>query len=134
MYKFVHIHLKNNAVLFSLDIKDLYDVLKEIISVAAKWDNIWLALGLPGEERHTTARDWNYDCSKCLEATIERWLKQNYDIDEIHEKPSWKMLVQAIKDPCGGNNNALAKEIAQKYRGTNQYLIITVTIITICST
>ena len=89
----------------------------ELIPVKAKWESTWTALGLPAEERHATRVENNNDCDKCLMATIEIWLKQNYDT-ERHGKPSWKMLVQAVCDPGGGNNRELAERIAKKYEGS----------------
>ena len=89
---------------------------KELKPVAANWEGIWLALRLPVGDCDTTKNDCNGNCDKCLRATIVKWLNQSYNTDK-HGKPTWKMLAQAVSDPCGGDNNAHAKKIAQNHGG-----------------
>ena len=36
-------------------------------------------------------------------------------------KPTWRRLAEAAKDPVGGNNPALAHEIARKHPGVLPY-------------
>ena len=45
------------------------------------------------------------------------WLRGNYDT-EMHGPPTWKMLVEAVRAPTGGNNTALAKRIARDHPHT----------------
>ena len=42
------------------------------------------------------------------------WLRGNYDT-EMFGPPTWKMLVEAVRAPTGGNNTALAKKIAKAH-------------------
>ncbi len=49
-------------------------------------------------------------------AVIEEWLKGNYNTDRFGP-PTWKMLVEVVANPNGGNNNSLAKIIAKKHPG-----------------
>jgi hypothetical protein len=98
-----------------LDGDDFFDVYKELKPVAAHWEGIWLALRLPFGDCHTTRNDCNGNADRCLRATVEKWLNRNYNTDK-HGKPSWKMLVQAVADPCGGDHKAHAEQIAQKHR------------------
>jgi hypothetical protein len=97
-----------------LDGDDFFDVYKELKPVAAHWEGIWLALRLPFGDCHTTRNDCNGNADRCLRATVEKWLNRNYNTDK-HGKPSWKMLVQAVADPCGGEHKAHAEQIAQKH-------------------
>ena len=47
---------------------------------------------------------------------LTEWLQQNYNTDRFG-KPSWRLLVDAVAHPVGGNNPALAKKIAAKHKG-----------------
>ena len=102
--------------LTDIDGDDFFDVYKELKPVAAHWEGIWLALRLPFGDCHTTRNDCNGNADRCLRATVEKWLTRNYNTDK-HGKPSWKMLVQAVADPCGGEHKAHAEQIAQKHGG-----------------
>ena len=45
---------------------------------------------------------------------VEEWLKGNYDTDKFGP-PTWKKLVEVVAHPNGGNNNFLAKKIANEH-------------------
>ena len=47
-----------------------------------------------------------------MEKVVLNWLRGNYDT-EMHGPPTWKMLVEAVRAPTGGNNTALAEKIAK---------------------
>ena len=47
---------------------------------------------------------------------VEEWLKGNYDTTKFGP-PTWKMLVEVVANPNGGNNNYLAKKIASQHPG-----------------
>ena len=51
---------------------------------------------------------------ECLTQTLLAWLRRQYNVERYHP-PSWTSLCNAIKSPIGGNNPALAEEIAKKY-------------------
>jgi hypothetical protein len=90
-----------------LDISNLFDILHELCNVAYKWNSVGLALGLhPDTLKKIEANDRDVD--RCLRAVIESWLK-------THRLPSWKQLVEAVADPAGGNDRALADKIARKH-------------------
>ena len=56
------------------------------------------------------------DCNSRLEETLTEWLQQSYNTDRFGA-PSWKQLVAAVAHPIGGNNHALAQQIAHRYDG-----------------
>lgn len=58
----------------------------------------------------------NVDCAEAMMEIISNWLRWNYKWQR-HGKPSWKLLVEAVANPMGGNNEALAMEIAKNYPG-----------------
>ncbi len=47
---------------------------------------------------------------------IEEWLKRNYNTTRFG-RPTWKMLVEVVANPNGGNNNYLAEKIASQHPG-----------------
>ena len=89
---------------------------KELKPVAARWDFVGSALKLVADRIDTIRKDCK-EVDECLRATITEWLNKNYNTIQYGE-PSWKMLVQAVSDPSGGNNRALAEEIANRHGGT----------------
>ena len=54
--------------------------------------------------------------SDCLRAVVTKWLQKAYDY-HVHGPPTWRMLVEAVADPAGGDNVALAEEIARNHQG-----------------
>ena len=38
--------------------------------------------------------------------------------------PSWQLVVDAAASPAGGNNQALAQQIAQRHNGKSTYTIV----------
>ena len=49
-----------------------------------------------------------------LTKVLSIWLQQNYDVQR-HGHPTWRKLVAAVADPAGGNNKALADNIASSH-------------------
>ena len=51
------------------------------------------------------------DHSKALRKVVGAWLQQRYDVPSFGP-PTWRMLVEAIDNPAGGNDHQLAEKIA----------------------
>ena len=84
--------------------------------MAHKWKRIGLALRLDPDllER---IRQKNYtDVQDYLSDVLTEWLKKAYNTVRFGD-PSWKLLVEAVAHPAGGNDCALAEEIARKVEG-----------------
>ena len=47
---------------------------------------------------------------------VLEYLKRNYNVEKFGA-PTWKKIVDAVRKPAGGNNNAEADKIAKKYIG-----------------
>ncbi len=56
------------------------------------------------------------DTTIAMGEVVEEWLKENYNTEKFGH-PSWKMLVEVVANPNGGNNNYLAKKIAREHPG-----------------
>ena len=103
--------------LFSADISNLADILLDIHHVAPKWKDVGLLLRLhPHDLGLIEADNVQKGVTSCLRVVVEKWLNQSYDT-ATYGLPSWKMLVDAIAHPVGGNNPALAEQIATKHKG-----------------
>ena len=61
-----------------------------------------------------TVKRENADSAEALTKIISNWLRKNYNFERFGE-PTWKALVEAVASPLGGNNTALAIEIATSH-------------------
>ena len=91
---------------------DLVDVVEEVMDLAAHWRSIGLSLRLKAAELDTISSKNHTNPAECLKDMLLAWLQQHYDINKFGP-PSWRMLCQAISNPAGGRNPALAKKIAE---------------------
>ena len=83
----------------------------ELEPVVDRWKHIGLALRLDPDQVKRIERD-NRDPEDCLTEVLTLWLKRNYNTERFGE-PSWGMLARAVGHRSGGNNPALAGEIAR---------------------
>ena len=96
--------------------KDTRDVYREVVDVAGRWSGMCLTLGLlPSDKSAIEAADRG-NPHGCLQAVVVKWLQKSYDYQR-YGPPTWQMLVEAVGDPAGGNNCALAEAIAKKHPG-----------------
>ena len=87
----------------------------ELLDVAYNWRSIGEALRLkPGLLNIIKAN--NLDVRGCLTDVLTEWLQKAYDTTRFGP-PCWKLLVAAVAHRAGGNNHALAEQIAKKYNG-----------------
>ena len=93
-------------------IDDLFDVKEELISATARWKHIGLALRLNPSQLKKIEKE-NRDLEDCVTEILTLWLSKNYNTERFGE-PSWTLLAEAVANPAGGNNTALAQEIAKK--------------------
>ena len=112
--------LKSLFVLFPGD-DNLFEVYKEVITLAPRWSDICCALNLPILHEETIRNETKCDdCKRCLRMVLTKWLQKSYNYEKCGH-PTWRMLVKAVDDSAGGNNTALAETIAKKHTG-NVYI------------
>ena len=99
--------------LFYTGIDDLQDVRSALETVIERWKPIGLTLRLTPDQLDVIERD-KVKCDDCLTEVLTLWLKRNYNTEKFGE-PSWEMLARAVGHRSGGNNSALASEIAKRY-------------------
>ena len=95
---------------------DLYDVIKDLAPLAARWKEIGIALRLRSGELDKI--DFEKP-NRCLLYVIENWLKRNYNVRKFGQ-PTWKWLVDIVADPAAGNDKALANAIARNHQGKHK--------------
>ena len=110
-----HLYTQLYFVIYSAE-KDTLDVCREVIAVAGRWSSICLALGLLPSDQCTIAASHPGNPHDCLQAVVVKWLQKGYDYQR-YGPPTWRMLVESVGDPVGGNNCALAETIAKKHPG-----------------
>ena len=112
---FIHVHSPLSNVFLCADIDDLIDVKRELLDVAQNWESVGMTLRLKPallsriQANHPTVEE-------CFTKVLTEWLNESYNTS-LFGPPSWKLLVAAVADPAGGNNRALAEQIAKKFNG-----------------
>ena len=100
----------------SVDIDDLFTVSSELLPVAHKWKKIGRALRLDPNLLERIRQKNHVDADDYLSDVLTEWLKKAYNVARFGD-PSWKLLVEAMAHPAGGNDCALAEKIARKVEG-----------------
>ena len=97
---------------------------RAVLDLAGMWRDMCFALGLRPAVADTIVATCE-NPKQCLRQVIIRWLKKMYDVSK-HGPPTWRTLVKAVSDKAGGDNPALAEEIAKKRKGilTNRHLTV----------
>ena len=88
--------------------------MSEVITLHGKFLSLGRALRLKADDLDTIRRENAHDANQALNDVLLLWLRQKYNVKRFGE-PTWRMLVQAVDSPAGGNNHALAKKIAFKH-------------------
>ena len=99
----------------SADIDDLFEVQSELIDIAYSWKGLGKALRLRLPVLDLIEAD-RQDSESRLVQVLSQWLQQAYNTERFGP-PSWKVLVSAVAHPFGGNNYALAQQIAHRHNG-----------------
>ena len=92
-----------------IGIDDLFDVKSKLIQVAGQWKNIGLALRLKPHQLQTI-EDSKENVRDCLTDMLTLWLHKTHDVSKYGE-PSLQILSDAVRDPAGGNNPAIAVKL-----------------------
>ena len=117
----IHVLVNNTVLHLFIDVlanihaltdeDDLFDVLGEISTLESRYYEIGMGLRLKLKDVRSIEKE---DPSRRLSKVIETWLHQQYNVQR-HGPPTWQMLVKAVNNPAGGNDNTLARKIASKY-------------------
>ena len=87
----------------------------ELVSVAPRWMDLGLALGLDKHDLESLESNYPRDVNRCLTETLARWLQQ------VRTAPSWKVVVTVLSSPPL-NRCDLAHSIAMRH-GEYMYIV-----------
>ena len=93
---------------------DLIDVMEEVLGIAAKWNQLGMALRIKPADLDTISSKHPNDPKECLRDMLLTWLRQRYDTKKFG-LPSWKLLCQAVEKSAGGDDPGLARKIAEDH-------------------
>ena len=112
--KYANCTVRYFCILFPAD-DNIFEVYKEVHTLAPRWSDICWALNLPHEEtiRNETQ---GVDCKRCLRMVLRKWLQKSYNYKK-YGSPTWRMLVEAVGNSSGGDDGALANAMARKHTG-----------------
>ena len=96
--------------------EDTLTVYREVVGLAGNWSNMCLVLGLLPSDQRAIEAAHPRNPHMCLQAVVVKWLQKSYNYQRFGS-PTWRMLVEAVGDPVGGNNVTLAETIAKKHPG-----------------
>ena len=88
---------------------------KELNPVSAKWKSIGIALRLTPNTLDGIQAKNSGDPSTCLTSMLTEWLNRNYNVERFGD-PTWQRLAKAVGDPAGGENMALARDMASRHK------------------
>ena len=94
---------------------DLSEVFDAVHDCRAKWRNLCLILGISDDDLSAIEQKRSDGPDACLRDGLKSWLKEDYDT-ERHGPPTWRNLVDAVANSSGGDDHALALDIAEKHK------------------
>ena len=94
--------------------RDFPDIWSKASSLSSRWDSLGLMLYLSPDTIDEIYKAHHDDPRTCLRKVLTRWLEKGYDYKR-YGHPSWRMLCIAIKSTSGGNDAALAQELARRH-------------------
>ena len=96
----------------------MISVYSEMISLAPRWRNLGLALGLLESDMRRIEYTHPRSSRDCLGELLVKWLKCGYDINK-HGFPTWRKIVEVTAEPAAGANPALAETMARNHQGNH---------------
>ena len=99
-------------------IDEFYDVWERVKSLSPHWQSFSLSLRLsPDTIESIEANNRNVTSETCLRKALTHWLKKDYNHKRFGH-PSYRKLCVSVSN--GGQNKALAEEIANEHFSANQ--------------
>ena len=89
-----------------LDKPELRTVMRELIKVDFRWQNIGIFLGVDPHRLESIKTAEHNDTQNCLREMLQIWLKK------INPPPSWSAIIDALEDL---GEQQLARDLRSKY-------------------
>ena len=87
---------------------------REVVNIQSSYYQFGIELGLPLREMDVVKKEFQHDIVQAFTEVLRIWLRHRYNVEK-YGAPTWRRLVEAVDNPAGGNNHALAKIVAQHY-------------------
>ena len=84
------------------------------MSLKSQYYELGVALKVHRQELDSIHSSLGENPQKALSSVLLAWLQQKYNVQRFGQ-PTWRMLVEAVDSPAGGNNHALAQKIASNH-------------------
>ncbi len=91
-------------------------VVNALTDVTSRYNEIGTQLHLKNLKDRSTTN------AEVMGKFIEDWLNEKYNTTRF-VPPTWKMLVEVVANPNGGNNNSLADKIAKEHPGLLYFIV-----------
>ena len=111
------VHACTHYILIMLQLTgkdDLAGLRTALNPIAHNWESFALQLGILHNTIKLIKRRNFHDPTDCLNDALAEWLDGNYNI-ERHGHQSWRKVCKETANAGGGNNRALAKELAAEH-------------------
>ena len=95
---------------------DFHTVYSELVRIKANYYQLGIGLGLPPGELQAIQRGAQHVEQGFTEVLLA-WLQCRHNVERFG-RPSWRILVGVVDSPAGGNNPALAMDIAERHPAT----------------
>ena len=95
---------------------DFRDVCRELVSIKGRYYQLGVELGVLPGELDAIKKEYAQDIDQAFNEVVLRWLRQRYDVARFG-LPTWKRLIEAVRNPVGADNPALAMDIMAKHPG-----------------
>ncbi len=103
---------------------DFHSIYSELVTIKANYYQLGIGLGLPPGELQAI-RKGAQDIEQGFAEVLLAWLRCRQNIDSFGH-PTWRGLVKVVDSPAGGNNPALAMDIAARHPATSMKIMYNV--------
>ena len=98
----------------------MFDVYDAVSHCRRNCFDLCLALRVSPDDLSAIDKEHGGDTGTCLRKGLTHWLQGDYDTEK-HGSPTWRMLVAAVDNSSGGNDSALALDIAEKHQPEGKF-------------
>ena len=97
--------------------------MEEVLDIKSMYFDLGQSLRLRNDDLEAIRKKYpSHDTKQALNDVLLLWLKKQYNVKKFGP-PTWRMLVEAVKKKCGGNDLKLAKQIASNHAAAGSYII-----------
>ena len=101
--------------------------MKEVLKIKSMWVDLGCSLRLRSADLEDIRKKYpnksdHRDAKQALHDMLLLWLEKKYNVERFGP-PTWRMLVEAVNEESGGDNQELAKQIALNHPAGRRLII-----------